>query len=115
MKIDPCEVCGTRFKSIFEMVDHLLEEDEQDFDPVILLPNGYKLLVGTLLRLVYDNSSKPSQVRDIVSSAYMNLYLAETNQVKMKKNIEDILVKRFALELDEELHKLLEEDGNNEE
>ena len=112
MKIKPCDVCGTHFNNVFEMVDHLQEEGEPSFDPSLLLPNGYKLLVGTLLRLIHDQSNKPSQVRRITESAYMNLYLAETDQVAMRKNIENILVDKFVLDLDEELKKLLEGDDN---
>jgi len=110
MKIKPCEVCGTHFDNIFEMVDHLLEENEEEFDPALLLPNGYKLLVGTLLRLVYERSSKPSQVREIVSSAYMNLYLAETDQQAMRESVENIIVEKFVLDLDRGLRELLEDE-----
>ena len=110
MKIKPCEVCGTHFDNIFEMVDHLLEENEEEFDPALLLPNGYKLLVGTLLRLVYERSNKPSQVREIVSSAYMNLYLAETDQQAMRESVENIIVEKFVLDLDRGLRELLEDE-----
>jgi hypothetical protein len=113
MKIKPCEVCGEHFKDIFELVDHLLEEGEPDFDPALLLPNGYKLLVGTLLRLIHEQSNKPSQVRRITESAFMNLYLAETDQQKMRKNVEDILVEKFMSDLDRELKELLEGNSND--
>lgn len=115
MKIKPCDVCGTQFDTIFDMVDHLLEEGEQEFDPALLLPNGYKLLVGTLLRLIYERSNKPSQVREIVSGAYMNLYLAETNQQQMRENIEEVLIEKFVSNLDQELRELLEDNGNAQE
>lgn len=110
MKIKPCEVCGTHFDTVFDMVDHLQEEGEPSFDPTLLLPNGYKLLVGTLLRLVHEQSNKPSQVRKITESAYMNLYLAETDQKQMRENIEDVLVQQFVSNLDKELKELLEND-----
>lgn len=115
MKIKPCDVCGEHFDTVFDMVDHLQEEGEPPFDPSLLLPNGYKLLVGTLLRLVHEQSNKPSQVRKITESAYMNLYLAETDQVAMRKNIEDVLVDKFVSELDRELAALLEDNGNAQE
>ena len=110
MKIKPCEVCGTHFDTVFDMVDHLQEEGELPFDPALLLPNGYKLLVGTLLRLIHEQSNKPSQVRKITESAYMNLYLAETDQKQMRENIEDVLVQQFVSNLDKELKELLEND-----
>lgn len=110
MKIKPCEVCGTHFDTVFDMVDHLQEEGEPQFDPTLLLPNGYKLLVGTLLRLIHEQSNKPSQVRKITESAYMNLYLAETDQQQMRENIEDVLVQQFVSNLDKELEELLKND-----
>lgn len=116
MKIKPCDICGQRFDNVFEMVEHQMDDDgASDFDPTLLLPNGYKLLVGTLLRLIYDRSNKPSQVREVVSSAYMNLYLAETDQQAMRENVENIIVQRFVLDLDKELRMLLEENGDTKE
>lgn len=112
MKIKPCAVCGTEFKNIFEMVDHLDEEGDAPFDPKLILPNGYKLLVGTLLRLVHEHSNKPSQVRKIVESAYTTLYLAENDERAMRENVEDVIVENFTRNLDRELKELLE--GNDE-
>lgn len=109
MKIKPCAVCGTEFKNIFEMVDHLYEEGEDDFDPQLVLPNGYKLLVGTLLRLLHERSNKPSQVREIIEGAYTTLYLAETNVGEMRSSIEDVMVEKFMKNLDGELRELLGE------
>ena len=113
MKIKPCEVCGTHFDTVFDMVDHLQEEGEPPFDPALLLPNGYRLLVGTLLRLIHEQSNKPSQVRKITEGAYMNLYLAETDQQAMRSNIEDVLVEKFVSELDRDLRELLEKNAND--
>jgi hypothetical protein len=113
MKIRPCDICGERFDNVFEMIDHLQEEEEPPFDPTLLLPNGYRLLVGTLLRLIYEQSNKPSQVRKITEGAYMNLYLAETDQQAMRENIEDVLVEQFVSELDDELRELLKNDAND--
>ena len=113
MKIKPCDICGERFDNVFEMIDHLQEEGEPPFDPVLLLPNRYRLLVGTLLRLIYEQSNKPSQVRKITEGAYMNLYLAETDQQAMRENIEDVLVEQFVSELDNELRELLKNDDND--
>lgn len=114
MKIKPCSVCGEHFKDVFEMIDHLVEDGgEPEFDPVLVLPNGYKLLVGTLLRLIYDRSNKPSQVREIVSGAYTTLYLAETDQNAMRESVEDVIVTSHMLDIDKEIKKLLEGNGND--
>lgn len=115
MKIKPCDVCGTPFNNIFEMVDHLYEEGQEEFDPQLILPNGYKLLVGTLLRLIHERSNKPSQVREIVEGAYTTLYLAETDVTAMRSRVEDVMVEKFMKDLDKELQELLEDDGNAQE
>jgi hypothetical protein len=112
MKIKPCEICGLPFNNIFEMVDHLREDPEPPFDPVLLLPNGYKLLVGTLLRLIHEQSNKPSQVRKITEGAYTTLYLAENDEHAMRESIEDVMVEKFMSDLDAELRELLEDNGN---
>lgn len=112
MKIKPCAVCGTHFKNIFEMVEHLDEEGDTPFDPALILPNGYKLLVGTLLRLIYERSNKPSQVREIVTGAYTTLYLAETDLSAMRDSIEDVMVDKFMKDLDSELRELLGEEND---
>jgi hypothetical protein len=46
-KIPPCPVCGEHFEDIFEATDHLLEENEDEFDPKLILPGGYTLMVGS--------------------------------------------------------------------
>jgi hypothetical protein len=112
MKIKPCAVCGTKFNNIFEMVEHLDEEGDTPFDPQLILPNGYKLLVGTLLRLIYDRSNKPSQVREIVAGAYTTLYLAETDINAMRESVEEVMVDKFMKDLDSELRELLGEEND---
>jgi hypothetical protein len=113
MKIKPCEVCGEQFNNVFDMIDHLSDgEGEPYFDPTLVLPSGHKLLVGTLLRIIYDHSNKPSQVRDITSGAFMTLYLAETEQKSMRENVTEVVVDRFMKDLDAELKNLLEEDND---
>lgn len=112
MKIKPCDICGTEFKDIFELVDHLYEEGGEDFDPQLVLPNGYKLLLGTLLRLLHQRSNKPSQVREIIEGAYTTLYLAETDTGAMRSSVEDIMVDKFMKNLDGELRELLKENDD---
>jgi hypothetical protein len=51
-EIDPhnyCHDCHLQFEDSFQLVDHYFEEGEE-FDPYYILPNGYKLLLGSLLR-----------------------------------------------------------------
>ena len=39
-KIKPCYIRGTEFDNIFDAVNHLMEDEEDVFDPVIKLPNA---------------------------------------------------------------------------
>lgn len=110
-KIPPCPTCGEVFENMFEATDHLLEEGENSFDPKMILPNGYSLMIGSLLRCFYDISNNPEQVRDIAESTYMTLYTAETNPNAMKSVIEDIVVEQHMYTIDEELKELLNEQG----
>lgn len=115
MKIDPCPGCGEHFDNIFQATDHLLEEDEQEqFDPVLILPNGYKLLVGSLLRTIFAKSSNPEQVRDIIENTYGTLYAAETAPGLMKKFIEEAIVSEHMYNMDEQLIELLQEEADDE-
>lgn len=91
--IPECRVCGQRFKNIFEVVEHMADdEDELPFDPKLILPGGYQLLIGTLLKTIYDLAGRNERVKDIVQHTYATLYAAETNPRKMKKFVEDIIV-----------------------
>ena len=114
MKIDPCAVCGTHFNNIFEMVDHLAEDEESpEFDPALILPNGYKLLVGTLLRIIHENANKPSHVREIVEGAYTTLYLAEKQPHAMRESVNDTIVSNHMRNIDRDLKKLLGDNNDD--
>ena len=60
--IKPCPECGEQFDNVFEATDHLLEEDE-DFDPALILPNGYRLMIGSLLRCIYRYADDLTRLR----------------------------------------------------
>ena len=51
-----CNECNETFENSFQLIDHTLEEDDE-FDPYYLLPNGFKLLLGSLLRFMYNNAN----------------------------------------------------------
>ena len=48
--IDPeyhkCHECGEEFDNSFELIDHTVEDDDE-FDPYLILPNGYRLMLGS--------------------------------------------------------------------
>ena len=91
--IPPCKICGQHFDNIFEAVDHLIDDENQpEFDPKLILPGGYQLMIGSLLRNIYQHARGKRQVKDIVEHTYATLYAAENNPRKMKKFIEDLII-----------------------
>jgi hypothetical protein len=115
-KIPNCKICGQQFDNIFEATDHLLDDlGEEPFDPKLILPNGYTLMIGSLLRCIYHYASKPSEVRSIVQSTYATLYAAEKNPGQMKHFIEDMVVHEHMINFEDDLARFLEEETNNNE
>ena len=103
-----CDGCGEEFDNAFEYVDHFVEDnDEDEFNPAIILPNGYRLMVGSLLRFLYDNSGEPEQIRQITQSTYVTLFAAETESPDLEEMIEDVVVENEMLRFDDALNRLL--------
>lgn len=113
--IPACKLCGQQFDNIFEATDHLLDDSgEQPFDPKLILPSGYQLMIGSLLRCLYSYADRPDAIKDITQSTYATLYAAETNPGKMKRFIEDMLIHDEMRDFDRELMQLLEDETNEE-
>jgi len=111
IEIPPCGICGQHFDNIFEATDHLIEDNgEEEFNPEIILPNGYRLLVGSMLRQLFDNADNPEKVRTITQLTYGTLYAAESDIGLMKRLVEDAIIHEHMSLIDEELEELLEED-----
>jgi len=106
-EIPPCPECGERFENVFQATDHLLEDDDE-FDPALLLPNGTKLMIGSLLRCLYKYADKPEQVKTITQSTYMTLFTAETQPEIIKNIVEEMIIESQMMEIDDELKQLLE-------
>jgi len=106
--IPPCPECGEHFENVFQATDHLLEDDEE-FDPALMLPNGAKLMIGSLLRCLYKYADKPDQLRTITQSTYMTLFTAETQPEAIKDIVEEMIIESQMMEIDNELKQLLEE------
>ncbi len=62
--IPPCPECGEHFENVFQATDHLLEDDDE-FDPALVLPNGARLMIGSLLRCLYKYADKPDQIKKL--------------------------------------------------
>ena len=106
--IPPCPECGEHFENVFQATDHLLEDDDE-FDPALVLPNGARLMIGSLLRCLYKYSDKPNQIRTITQSTYMTLFTAETQPEAIKDIVEEMIIESQMMEIDNELKQLLEE------
>jgi len=107
-EINPCPQCGQQFDNVFEATDHLLEEDEE-FDPALILPNGYRLMIGSLLRCMYRYADKPEDIKRITQDTYMTLFSAETDPSTVVEVIEDMIVGSSMVGIDDELKRLLED------
>ena len=111
--IPPCKICGEQFDNIFDATDHLIEDENGEyFDPKLILPGGYQLLIGSLLRCIYEASSSPRSVRDITQSVYATLYAAESSPRQMKEYLEDVVVNQEMRNIDKELVHFLKETNN---
>lgn len=110
--IPPCSVCGEQFANVFEATDHLVEEGgEEVFDPKLILPGGYSLMIGSLLRCLYGYSNNPAQIKAITQSTYATLYAAETSPKGMQSLIEQMVVDEQMSNFNVELKKLLENES----
>jgi hypothetical protein len=110
-----CEECGQHFESGFDLVDHHIPEDEDEFDPAIILPSGYKLMIGSLLRFFYEYADNPEQIRQITQSTYVTLFAAEHDSDVLEDMIEDVVVDSEMLRFEDSLKSLLEGKFNEQE
>jgi hypothetical protein len=114
--IPPCNICGQQFDNIFDATDHLIDDENGvQFDPKLILPGGYQLLIGSLLRCIYESAGSPKSVRDITQSVYATLYAAESTPNKMKEYIEDVVVNQEMRHIDKELAHFLTSEIDNKE
>ena len=114
--IPPCKECGEHFDNIFEATDHLVEAGgEEEFDPKLILPGGYTLMVGSLLRCLHDYAENPDMIKSITQSTYATLYAAEANPGIVKTIIEDMVVREQMSDFDDALAELLENESDDNE
>jgi hypothetical protein len=107
INIPPCPECGEHFENVFDATDHLLE-DGDEFDPALILPNGYRLMIGSLLRCIYKYADNSEQIKDITQSTYMTLFAAEIRPEVIGRMVEDMVVASQMMDIDDDLKKLLE-------
>lgn len=107
-----CNDCEVDFGDSFSLVEHVLEEDEE-FNPYLVLPNGIKLLLGSLLRHIYDNADKPERVSHIAQSVYVTLFAAENGFQYLDGLVEDMVVDLELQDFDDALKEFLEGEAND--
>ena len=107
-EVPGCPECGAKFDNVFEAVEHSLEDDEK-FDPAMVLPKGFKLMVGSLLKYLYFEADDAEEIRHIVSSAYMTLFAAEYGHPYYEEMTDEILIETSMENLDDELKNLLKD------
>lgn len=110
-----CEGCGETFENSFDLIDHFTFENDGDkeFDPALVLPNGSRFMVGSLLRFMFENADSPEQIREIAESSYVTLYAAEIEAEDYEDIIEDMVVRSEMMRFDLSLKELLEEENPN--
>lgn len=86
-----------------------MDDEEEVFDPMLKLPNGYSLLLGSLLEELYRNADDPALIKDITEMTYATLYAAQTDIVLMKELVEEAIVREHMVHIDEDLKRLLNE------
>lgn len=106
IEVPDCPECGQKFDNVFEATEHLMEDDEE-FDPALILPGGFKLMIGSLLKFMYFNADDEDMIRKITQSTYMTLFAAETQADSLADMVEDMVVSTTMMDLDDELKKLL--------
>ena len=109
-----CNECGLEFDSSFELVDHLLEDDEE-FNPYLVLPSGHRLMIGSMLKFMYDNCNNPEQIKLITQSTYITLFASENGFGPIQELVEDMVVESALKGFDDSLKTLLEEENPNNE
>ena len=109
-----CNECNVEFENSFALIDHMLEDDEE-FDPYYILPNGFKLLLGSLLRFMFHHADEPEQVKLISQSTYVTLVASEMGYDLVDELVEDMVVKSALVDFDEQLKQLLKKESNDEE
>ena len=108
-----CNDCEIEFEDSFQLIDHTLEDDEE-FDPYFILPNGYKLMLGSLLRFLFSHAEDPRQIRHITQSTYVTLFAAENGYDLVDELVEDMIVNSAFQNFDSSLQQLLSEETEDE-
>lgn len=109
-----CNNCNKEFEDSFQLVDHLTDEDEV-FDPYLILGNGHRLMLGSLLRFLFSKADQPEQVKLITQQTYITLFAFENGYEETEELIQDMVIKSNMQDFDDSLKSLLDGELGNEE
>lgn len=112
-RIRRCKDCGAVFANIFEEADHLVEDDDELFDPILELQEGYSLRVGSLLRNFYNQANSAAETRRLAEETFEILYMSATYPDKFTKYAKEAFISAAMRGLDYEYKKLLENEGKD--
>lgn len=107
-----CNNCKQDFDDSFQLVDHLLDDDEE-FDPYLLLDNGYKFMVGSMLRLIHKYADNSEKIKLVTQQTYTTLFAIENGYDYAGELIEDMVVDSSMDDFDGRLKTLLDEESKN--
>lgn len=108
-----CPDCGERFANIFEQADHLIENEEDLFDPVYEIQEGYSLRLGSLLRNLYNNAHNPIETRRLAEETFEVLYMATVDPKKFTKYAREAFISAVMRGVDYEYQRLLEKENKD--
>lgn len=103
-----CPDCGARFANIFEEADHLVEDDEDIFDPAFEIREGYSLRLGSLLRNFYNQANNPAETRRLAEETFEVLYVASIIPEKFERYAKEAFINALMRGIDYEYKKLVE-------
>jgi hypothetical protein len=112
-KIRKCPDCGEVFANVFEQADHLIEDEEDLFDPVYEIQEGYSLRLGSLLRNLYNNANNPIETRRLAEETFEVLYMATVDPKKFTKYAREAFISAVMRGVDYEYERLLERENKD--
>ena len=108
-----CPDCGQKFDNVFEQADHLVEDEEDLFDPMFEIQQGYSLRLGSLLRNFYNQAGNPAETRRLAEETFEVLYMSTIDPIKFTKYAKEAFISAVMRGVDYEYQKLIEGEGGD--
>ena len=105
-----CKDCGATFANIFEEADHLVEDEDDVFDPIMEVHEGYSLRVGSLLRNIYNNANNPVETRRLAEETYEMMFLAVMDPKRFSKYAREAFISAVMRGVDYEYERLVDKE-----